>query len=104
MADANRLLVWSPEAEQDLLEIWAYLAGEASPHVADVCLGDIDNACRHLEEWPLSGRPRNELMYGLRSILARSYVVLYRVADHGVEIIRVIHGKRDIDAIFREVD
>jgi plasmid stabilization system protein ParE len=35
MANPKRQILWSPEAEADLLGIWNYLAREASPEIAD---------------------------------------------------------------------
>jgi toxin ParE1/3/4 len=91
---------WSPEAEQDLLASWNYAAREASPHVADEQLRSIDRACEALAEWPHSGRARDELFRGVRSIAVEAYVVFYRVGNSAIEIIRVLHGRRDVDAIF----
>jgi toxin ParE1/3/4 len=34
----------------------------------------------------------------------KKYLVFYRVTDTGVEIIRVIHGARDIEAILDDGD
>ena len=91
---------WSPEAEQDLLAIWIHVAREASPDVADEQLRFVDRACEALAQWPHSGRARDELFRGVRSIAVEAYVVFYRVEDSAIEIIRVLHGRRDVDAIF----
>src|ERR1700688_1643623 len=91
---------WSPEAEQDLLAIWDYVAREASPDVADEQLRSLDRACEALAEWPHSGRARDELFRSVRSIAVEAYVVFYRVGNSEIEIIRVLHGRRDVDAIF----
>jgi len=98
----TRRVVWSPEAEQDLIEIWAYLAREASPRVADRQLRSIDRACDGLSERPLTGRIRSELLAGVRSIPVRPYALFYRVTATTVEVVRVLHGSRDIGAIFSE--
>ena len=91
---------WSPEAGQDLLGIWIFVAREASPDVADEQLRSLDRACEALAQWPHSGRARDELFRGVRSIAVEAYVVFYRVGGPAVEIIRVLHGRRDVDAIF----
>jgi len=36
----------------------------------------------------------------MRSIVARPYVVFYRLNEDSVQIVRVLHGRRDIDAVF----
>jgi len=100
MRKGERAITWSPEAEQDLLAIWDYVAREASPDVADEQLRSLDRACEALAEWPYSGRARDELLRGVRSIAVEAYVVFYRVGHSVIEIIRVLHGRRDVDAIF----
>jgi plasmid stabilization system protein ParE len=47
------------------------------------------------------GRRRDDLGPGVRSITAGDYVVLHRIAeDDVVSILHVVHGGRDIDALF----
>jgi toxin ParE1/3/4 len=100
MPSARLAVFWSPEAEKDLLEIWSYLADQASPPIADTQLNAIEGACAKLEHWPHSGRQRDNLLPGLRSVVAFPYVIFYRVRDERVEVVRVLHGRRDIDTIF----
>lgn len=95
-----RAVVWSPEAEQDLLDIWLYLAQEASPDVADKQLRSIGAACDEIAAWPQAGRARDEFLDGLRSIVATPYVVFYRIESQTPQVVRVLHGRQDIDAIF----
>jgi toxin ParE1/3/4 len=102
MAKPSRPVVWSPEAEWDLIEIWGYWAREASIEVADNQLRGIDRAWERLEDWPFSSRARDELLPGLRSLAVHPNVIFYRVRDDHVEIVRVIDGRRDIDRIFAE--
>ena len=37
---------------------------------------------------------------GLRSLPVENYLIFYRVRDDTVEVLRVIHGARDLGAIF----
>jgi toxin ParE1/3/4 len=91
-------IVWSPDADNDLAQIWNYLAREASIGRADDQVRKIETACCVLAEWPLAGRSRDTIIPGLRTIVATPYVIFYRVSDT-VQIIRVLDGRRDIDAI-----
>ena len=100
MAGPRPSLTWSPEALVDLSEIWSYYADAAGPQVADSVIRNIEKAVLLLEDHPFSGRTRDEIRSGLRSIAARPYVVFYRVSVGGAEIIRVLHGRRDIGRIF----
>jgi toxin ParE1/3/4 len=100
MRRPKRTVIWSPEAEQDLFDISAYLTAEASGRTAENCLREIDGACQRIRIRPLSGRARSELMSGLRSVLVHPYIVFYRVAEPAIEIVRVLHQRRDLDAMF----
>src|SRR4029077_15651864 len=53
-----------------------------------------------LAENPYAGRARDgDLGPGRRSFPADRYVIVYRVADRDVVILRVAHGSRDIQAL-----
>src|SRR5262249_53398917 len=80
--------------DEDLIEIWGYLAREASERVADRQLREIDAACSRVNVWPYSGRKRDDLLPGVRSVPVHPYVVFYRIRDDAVEIVRVLHGRR----------
>jgi toxin ParE1/3/4 len=51
-----------------------------------------------LIENPLAGLERPELRKYLRSFPVGSYVVFYVPLPDGIEVIRVMHGRQDIDA------
>jgi len=92
----------SPEAEQDLFDIATYLSAEASATTADEYLRKIFRAGERIRGRPLSGRARDELMPGIRSVLVHPYAVFYRVRSASVEVARVLHQRRDLDAVFAD--
>jgi toxin ParE1/3/4 len=47
---------------------------------------------------PLAGRERTELQPGLRSFPVGSNLVFYLPSSDGVEVVRVMSGRQDIDA------
>ena len=100
MAEANRRLIWSQDAESDLLQIWHWGASHFSTDIADTHLREISNAAQHLCEFPESGRSRDDLLPGLRSIVIFPTVAFYRLTPAVVEIVRVVDGRRNIAAIF----
>jgi toxin ParE1/3/4 len=102
MPRRKRNVIWSPEAEQDLFDIWQYLASEASARTAGKYLRDINRACERVRTRPLLGRSRDDVMSGLRSVLIRPYVIFYRVGESSIDIVRVLHGRRDLEAIFAD--
>src|SRR5581483_10980241 len=82
MPAASPPIRWSPVALRDLDGIWNYLAAEASPAVAESQLREIERAVGILRDWPMSGRVRDELRVGVRSLAAPPYVVFYRVTKN----------------------
>src|SRR5262245_55618353 len=88
----------TPEARLDLLAIWDYVA-EGSPEAADRLLDRLDHACSRLAEFPLMGRERPELAPALRSFVVGNYLIFYRPQADGIEVIRVLHGSRDLRRI-----
>lgn len=95
-------VIWAPKAKQHLRGIWRYFARVASPDIADNLLRDIDRAAAGLDERALQWRARDDVMPGLRSVCAHPYTVFYRVTDASVEIVRVLHGRRNFPPNFFE--
>jgi toxin ParE1/3/4 len=89
-------LIWSDDAEQDLLSIWRYGADEWSPTAADDHLHDIEATCRMLQDVPELGKSRSELVRGARSILVDPHIIFYRISAQAIEVLRVLHQREDI--------
>ena len=90
----------SADAENDLDAIWLYIAND-SPVNADQFLDRlVTTLTTTLSIAPLAGRTRDEFGVGLRSFPIESYIAFYRVNKGAVEIVRIIHGARDLGAIF----
>ncbi|HEV3186032.1 MAG TPA: type II toxin-antitoxin system RelE/ParE family toxin [Xanthobacteraceae bacterium] len=79
-----------------------YSANTWSSDVREKHLRAVHATCGRLVDWPLSGRSREELASGLRSMVVRPHVVFYRVIGRQIEIVRVLDGRRDLDAIFAD--
>ncbi len=88
-----------PEAENDLAEIWLYIAQD-NPDNADKLIDEIEETSRKLARFTNMGRNRDELHPGLRSFPVGKYIVFYLPISDGLEIVRVLHGMRDIDPFF----
>jgi toxin ParE1/3/4 len=50
------------------------------------------------------GMSRDELTTGLRSQPVGNYLIFYFPLEDGIDIVRVLHGSRDVDAIFHPDD
>ena len=88
-------------AEQDLEEIWSYIAEDASPTTADRLIDAIFDRFELLAEQPRMGRLRPEFGAGVRSFAVENYVIYYR-HDGDVMIARILHGRRDQIAAWSE--
>jgi len=88
-----------PQAEADLIEIWTYIAQD-SPTRADKLLDEIDEKSQTLAQSTFIGKARDELGSKIRSFPIGNYVLFYQPIEDGIEIIRVLHGARDIEALF----
>jgi toxin ParE1/3/4 len=51
---------------------------------------------------PMMGRARDEIEQGLRSFPFGRYVIFYMPSDDGIDVVRVLHSARDIDAVFAD--
>jgi len=92
-----------PKALVDLAEIWAFIAQDSPKH-ADVLATRVDRLFRTLAKQPLMGRAWPELLPNLRSIPIGNYVIFYIPRDRGIDVIRVLHGSRDLDSMFDSED
>lgn len=92
----------SQRAQVDLDGIWVYIARESrSTESADRILNAISESLSNLRRSPYIGRSReSDLQPGLRSLPSGSYMIYYRIKAGVVRIVRVIHGRRDINSMF----
>jgi toxin ParE1/3/4 len=102
MSETNRRVYRSPEAQEDLLDIWHFGANAWSPEQADRHLRDIDVMCDRLREDPKLGHRRDDLIPGLRSMYVRPHFVFYRISAGTVTIVRVLHERFDLPMRFRQ--
>ena len=93
-------VIKTPQAELDLTDIWLYVA-EDSEQAASELLRRIDRIASDLAQMPQRGTPREELTagIGLRSVPVGNYLIFYRPIEPGIEILRVLHAARDLDAL-----
>ena len=89
------------EAEESRIEIWLRVA-EASPDAADRLLERIDEKCHLYATQPEMGSSRPDLGRQVRCFPVGNYVVIYRPLEDGILVLVVIHGARDVPAVFRE--
>lgn len=101
-----RRLRYLAQAFDDFADIAEWLAEQGAPDsVAEKFLDSLDQRCVRMAENPaLLGRVRDDLGIELRSLAFRGYLIFFRYSDEHLEIVRVVHGARDLLALFAEMD
>lgn len=92
-------VIFIPQAEEDLLEIAFYIA-EDNPEAATSFPERIERICALIASSPLIGRRRAELGPEVRSFPVDRYLIFYHPVRGGIEVLRVLHGARDIPSLF----
>jgi toxin ParE1/3/4 len=101
----SRQLLRHEAAKQDLIEA-AYYIAQGSLDASDRFLRATEEAFRRLAEMPGMGSRRdfgNPALSGMRMWPVpgfRGYLIFYRATEDTLEIIRVLHGARDLPSIF----
>jgi toxin ParE1/3/4 len=97
---------YRPQARLDLLEQFLYLAEEANIEVAERYYAAIEQTCARLAKHPLSGTPHDSgvaRLEGMRRAPVSgftAYLLFYMPRRSGIDVVRVLHGARDIEHLF----
>ena len=95
--------VVSPNAADDLNDIWRYLAEEANPEVADRTLQRLVRSFAELAETPGMGHRRTDLIrLPLHFLFLEPYLIVYERDRSPLPIHAVLHGARDLRKILRD--
>jgi plasmid stabilization system protein ParE len=95
----------TPLAKADIFEIWSYIA-EGSEKAADRVEQAIYDECAFVAEAPMRGHSRSDLTS--RSLrfwtLTRypNYTVVYRPGTSPLQVVAVLHGKRNLRRVLKE--
>ena len=92
----------TPDAMDDLDAIWSFISRD-NPNAANAVEEEIKAACTFLAEGPLKGHVRRDLT----KLPVRfwtppkypNYMIVYRPDSRPLQIIRILHGHRNIKRI-----
>lgn len=90
---------FSPAAQFDLIEIASFIARD-NPKRAYTYVDELEATCQLLSDHPELGPARSELGEGIRMQPHDRYLIFYRINSDHIRIERVLHGARDISALF----
>ena len=90
------------QAEADLDDIWLYVAKESgSIEIANRLIDTITDRFVVIGDFPHIGRSRQaDFGPGYRSLAVGEYVIVYCIDGNDALILRVVHGRRDLEALF----
>ena len=99
----QRRLVISKEARADLFAIEDYIAEQSGQIRATKVIERIEKTMNNLAFMPGIGRGRSYMEAGLRAFPAAPWTIVYDLLPDGdgINVIRIIDGRRNLPAIFR---
>lgn len=93
------------DAEEDLQELYTYIARHDSPDKADYVLEQIEKKFAALGEQPERGGCPKELqslgICDYREIFFKPYRIIYRVDDNRVYVYLIADGRRDMQTLLQ---
>jgi toxin ParE1/3/4 len=96
-------VVFTPEAEEHLADLYRYIAAAASPETAAGYTDAIVTYCESLRNFPRRGTKRDDIRPGLRTTSYRKRVVIAsEVEADRVNIIGIFYGGRDYERALRD--
>ncbi|NJM75705.1 MAG: type II toxin-antitoxin system RelE/ParE family toxin [Acaryochloridaceae cyanobacterium RU_4_10] len=88
-------------ASRDLNEIADYFA-ETNLEAGEKFFSDFNRKCQQLVAFPNSGKSYTEIRPELRVLSLDGYILFYRILEDGIEILRVVSGRRNLPSLFED--
>ncbi|MFQ3614469.1 MAG: type II toxin-antitoxin system RelE/ParE family toxin [Cyanobacteriota bacterium] len=95
--------VINPLASQDLNEI-ADCFAKNNLTAGEEFFQAFNRKCKQLVAFPQSGKKYPTIHPDIRGLPLEGYIIFYRVREDGIEILRVINGRRNFFPLFRKLD
>lgn len=93
------------DAQDDLFDIYRYVAEEDSPERAGRLIDSIEEVCNGLEELPERGHLPPELerigIFSYREVHFKPYRIIYQIMDKDIFIHCILDGRRDMEDILQ---
>ncbi|MGA8178678.1 MAG: type II toxin-antitoxin system RelE/ParE family toxin [Desulfobacterales bacterium] len=95
------MVIWSIPARNDLKQIYEYIAKDSKYYATNV-VENIVSKAENLNEFPEIGRIVPEIGdENVRELIIYSYRLIYEVIPNDVQILAIVHGKRDFPSLDR---
>jgi plasmid stabilization system protein ParE len=94
--------VLAPEAALDLVQIWSYIKENAGLEMADRVESGILEKILYLAGSPGGGHSRRDLTdEPVKFFPIYSYLVVYRPETKPLQVVAIIHGRRDVEQLLK---
>jgi len=95
--------VLAPEAALDLVQIWRYLKKQGGVAIADRVESAIRDKIAFLAGNPGAGHGRKDLTdVAVRFFPVYSYLIVYRPDTKPLQVVSILHGRRDAEQILKD--
>ncbi|HEY7352177.1 MAG TPA: type II toxin-antitoxin system RelE/ParE family toxin [Terriglobales bacterium] len=92
--------ILAPQAAQDLFAIWQYIKRQGGQAVADRVESVIRDRIAFLSENPGAGHWRGDITnHKVKFFSVYSYLVVYRPETKPLQIVSILHGRRDVERL-----
>ena len=96
MSSRSLPVVLSPDANLDLVDILLHGLSTWGGRQAATYEAEIDRALERIGAFPELGRRREDLGPGYRAHRVRQHVLIYRIEDAAVIVLRIVHVRTDL--------
>ena len=93
------LVKYSTDAQSDFVDIAGYIALD-SENQAIAFVERLRNTADRIALSPRIYRQRDDIAPGLRAAPVGNYLLLFRIIAGGIEVVRAVHGGRDLNRLF----
>jgi toxin ParE1/3/4 len=94
----------SPSASRDLDKIADYFLTR-NLETGEKLFTNFNKKCKNLAQYPNIGRSYSHIKPSLRGLpMDAGYIIIYQIIDDGVEILRIVSGRQDLESLFTDFD
>lgn len=94
----------TPKARLDLRELWLYSKKTWSRQQADTHQDGLVRVIEVLASMPTMAREHTEFTPPIRLHLTATCLIVYRVEEEGIVVLRVLGGQQDWRSLLRSLD
>ena len=95
MSQIDYILELSEEAYDDLVNIQNYTYLNHGETIWSTYGHDLDTAMSHISKNPFSGHAREDIPSGYQAWNINEHIIIYRIENETIYLVRVLHGKMD---------